>query len=151
VTLLDALAMPIGFALGTGRFRKIIDKNHRVPLVKSFRVPPPAKPGAPFVEIDIFQGDSEFIVDNEYLGTVRLPATATGRRIDFRLDEEQLLHVFVEGAGDPKEVKLATRDTPEVLKKALAEQLAKRASSDDRLAAEKGGLFSSIKRLLGGR
>jgi molecular chaperone DnaK len=143
--------MPIGFGLATGRFRKIIDKNHRVPLVKSFRVPPPQKAGAPFVEIDIFQGDSEFIVDNEYLGTVRLPVTATGKRIDFRLDEEQLLHVFVEDAGDPREVKLATRDTPEVLKRALAEQLAKKTQADERTAAEKGGLFSSIKRLLGGR
>lgn len=150
VTLLDALAMPIGFGLPTGRFRRIIDKNHRVPLVKSFRVPPPAKLGAPFVELDIYQGDSEFIVDNEYLGTVKLPAAAAGKRIDFRLDEEQLLHVFVEDAGDPKEVKLATRDTPEVLRRALAEQLAKRTHVEERAVAEKGGLFSSIKRLLGG-
>jgi molecular chaperone DnaK len=150
VTLLDALAMPIGFGLPTGRFRRIVDKNHRVPLVKSFRVPPPARPGAPFVELDIFQGDSEFIVDNEYLGTVKLPATATGKRIDFRIDEEQLLHVHVEDAGEPREVKLATRDTPDVLKRALAEAYAKRSATDERTAAEKGGLFSSIKRLLGG-
>jgi molecular chaperone DnaK len=150
VTLIDALSMPIGYGLATGRFRKIVDKNHRVPTVKSFRVPPPQKPGAPFVEIDIFQGDSEFIVDNEYLGTVKLPAAATGKRIDFRLDEECLLHVLVEDAGDPKEVKLATRDTPEILKRALAERLAKRSQSEEREAAEKGGLFSSLKRFLGG-
>jgi molecular chaperone DnaK len=150
VTLLDALSMPIGYGLPTGRFRKIVDKNHRVPTSKSFRVPPPARPGAPFVEIDVYQGDSEFIVDNEYLGTVKLPAAATGRRIDFKVDEECLLHVYVEGAGEPKEVKLATRDTPEVLKKMIAEQMAKRTQEDERAAAEKGGLFSSIKRLLGG-
>src|SRR5512144_1228296 len=45
VTLIDALSMPIGYGLPTGRFRKIIDKNHRIPTVKSFRVPPPQKPG----------------------------------------------------------------------------------------------------------
>jgi molecular chaperone DnaK len=149
VTLLDALSMPIGFGLPTGRFRRIIDKNHRVPLTKSFRVPPPAKPG-PFIELDIYQGDSEFIVDNEYLGTVKLPGTATGKRIDFKVDEEQLLHVFVEDAGDPREVKLATRDTPEPLKKALAEEQARRTAIDERTVAEKGGLFSSIKKLWGG-
>lgn len=150
VTLLDAVSMPIGYGLPTGRFRKIIEKNHRVPIVKSFRVPPPQKPGAPFIEIDIFQGDSEFIVDNEYLGTVKLPAATTGKRIDFKLDEECLLHVFLEEAGEPREVKLATRDTPEILKKAIAEAMEKRAPGEEREAAEKGGLFSSIKRLLGG-
>ena len=150
VTLLDAVSMPIGYGLPTGRFRKIIEKNHRVPMVKSFRVPPPQKPGSPFIEIDIFQGDSEFIVDNEYLGTVKLPAATTGKRIDFKVDQECLLHVFLEDAGDPREVKLATRDTPEILKKALAEAMEKRTQQEERDAAEKGGLFSSIKRLLGG-
>jgi hypothetical protein len=58
--------------------------------------------------------------------------------------------VYVEDLGDPREVKLATRDTPEVLKKAIAEQLAKRSQDEERVAAEKGGIFSSLKRLLGG-
>ena len=150
VTLLDALSMPIGYGLPTGRFRKIIDKNHRIPTTKSFRVPPPQKPGNPFVEIDIFQGDSELIVDNEYLGTVKLSSSATGKRIDFKLDDECLLQVVVEEAGEPRQIKLATRDTPEVLKRALAEQLEKRSQRDEREAAEKGGLFSSIKRIFGG-
>lgn len=150
VTLIDALSMPIGYALPTGRFRKIIEKNHRIPTTKSFRLPPPREAGAPFIEMDIFQGDSELIVDNEYLGTVKVPAANVGKRIDFKLDEECLLHVAVEDAGEPKEVKLATRDTPEMLKKAIAEELAKRTQRDERTAAEKGGLFSSIKRLLGG-
>jgi molecular chaperone DnaK len=150
VTLIDALSMPIGYALPSGRFRKIIEKNHRIPTTKSFRLPPPKDPGGQFIELDIFQGDSELIVDDEYLGTVKVPASAAGKRVDFRLDEECLLHVLVEDVGDPKEVKLSTRDTPDTLKRALAEEMAKRPRTDERTAAEKGGLFSSIKRLLGG-
>jgi molecular chaperone DnaK len=150
VTLIDALSMPIGYALPTGRFRKIVEKNHRIPTVKSFRLPPPREPGAPFIEMDIYQGDSELIVDNEYLGTVKVPASNVGKRIDFKLDEECLLHVSVEDAGEPKHVELATRDTPEQLKKAIAEELAKRTQRVERTAAEKGGLFSSIKRMFGG-
>jgi len=150
VTLIDALSMPIGYGLPTGRFRKIIEKNHRIPAARSFRVPPPQKPGSPFVEIDIFQGDSELIVDNEYLGTVKLPASATGKRIDFKLDEECLLQVVLDEGQGPKKVELATRDTPETLKKALAEALAKQTAADERAAAEQGGLFMNIKRLLGG-
>ena len=150
VTLIDALSMPIGYALPSGRFRKIVEKNHVVPTVKSFRLPPPVTPGGQFIELDIFQGDSEQIVDNEYLGTVKVPASAAGKQVDFKLDEECLLHVFVEGVGDPREVKLSTRDTPETLKRALAEEMARRPRTEERTAAEKGGLFSSLKRLLGG-
>jgi molecular chaperone DnaK len=150
VTLIDALSMPIGYALPTGRFRKIIEKNHRIPTTKSFRLPPPRETGAPFIEMDIYQGDSELIVDNEYLGTVKVPAANVGRRIDFKLDEECLLQVSVEDAGEPKAVSLATRDTPEQLKRAIAEEMAKKSTRDERTAAEKGGLFSSLKRLLGG-
>jgi molecular chaperone DnaK len=154
VTLIDAVSMPIGYGLPTGRFRKIIDKNHRVPLLKSFRVPPP-RPGAGFVELDVYQGDSEFIVDDEYLGTVRLPAADAGKRIDFRVDEECLLHVSLSDQGGGREVKLATRDTPEVLKRAVAEALSHGASSEpapgEGAGGGAGGLFASLKRLLGGR
>jgi molecular chaperone DnaK len=152
VTLLDALSMPIGYALPNGRFRRIIDKNSTIPLVKSFRLPPPKEPTAAFIEMDIFQGDSEFIVDNEYLGSIKVPASSAGKKIDFRLNEECLLKVAVEEApGNVKEISLATRDTPEALKKALAEELARRteagAGGDD---SGRGGLFSRFKRILGG-
>ncbi|MFT3835614.1 MAG: Hsp70 family protein [Myxococcaceae bacterium] len=146
VTLIDALSMPIGYALPSGRFRKIIEKNHTIPTTKSFRLPPPKEPNHPFIEMEIFQGDSELIVDNEFVGTVRVPAAAAGKRVDFKLDEECLLHVWVEEAGDPKEVKLATRDTPETLKRMLAEEAAKRSARAEREAAEAGGLFASLKK-----
>ncbi|MFY2560961.1 Hsp70 family protein [Corallococcus terminator] len=149
VTLLDALSMPIGYALPNGRVKRIIEKNSLIPMVKSFRLPPPKEPSAQFIELDIFQGDSDLMVDNEYLGTVRVPSAAAGRKIDFRLTEECLLQVEVEEAsGVPRKVDLATRDTPEQLKKALQEVVIKRdnqpvasssGTSDDR------GLFSSIK------
>ncbi|RKG95165.1 2-alkenal reductase [Corallococcus sp. CA053C] len=149
VTLLDALSMPIGYAMPNGRVKRIIEKNSLIPMVKSFRLPPPKEPGSPFIELDIYQGDSDLMVDNEYLGTVRVPAASAGRKIDFRLTEECLLQVQVEDAtGTLRKVDLATRDTPEQLKKALQEVSARNApaapssssaSNDDR------GLFSSIK------
>jgi molecular chaperone DnaK len=151
VTLLDALSMPIGYSLPTGRFRRIIEKNHRVPVTKSFRVPPPFNVSSNFVEIDIYQGDSELIVDNEYLGTVRLSSASIGKRIDFKVNHECLLEVSVEGAGSPSKIELATRDTPETLKKAMAERRLQRSPVDDRVAAENGGLFASIKRLWGSK
>ncbi|HZH04379.1 MAG TPA: Hsp70 family protein [Myxococcaceae bacterium] len=151
VTLLDALSMPIGYGLPNGRFRRVIDKNASIPLMKSFRLPLPASPGDAFIELDIYQGDSEFIVDNEYLGTLRVPAASAGKKIDFRLNEECLLKVSVEDAsGTSKPVDLATADTPESLRRALEETYARRneagAVAD---GDEGGGLFSKFRKMLG--
>src|SRR5207253_6346243 len=102
VTLVDALSMPIGFAVPGGRFRKVIEKNTQIPSKSSFRLPP-AKAGQP-LELDIFQGESDRIIDNEYLGTLKFPLESAGQRVNFLLDEECLLHVTVEGiSGDTRE------------------------------------------------
>jgi molecular chaperone DnaK len=149
VTLVDVLSMPIGIATPTNHFRKILDKNQTIPSQKSFRLPPPKEPGQP-IEIDIYQGESDLIVDNEFLGSIRLPAAATGRRIDFKLDEECLLKVsFDDPAKGMTAIDLATRDTPEALRKALAEEARKREAIQGAAAAggeKRGGIFGWLKR-----
>ncbi len=152
VTLVDALSMPIGFAVPGGRFRKVIEKNTQIPSKSSFRLPP-AKEGKG-LELDIFQGDSDKIIDNEYLGTLKFPADAQGQRVNFLLDEECLLHVTVEGiAGDVREVMLATHDTPEALKAAWQEEAERRRLAAERQSAADEpprGLFASIRKVFGG-
>ena len=153
VTLVDVLSMPIGIATPQNRFRRVLDKNTPIPASKSFRLPPPREPGKP-IEIDIYQGDSDHIVDDEFLGSIRLPAAATGRRIDFKLDEECLLQVSFE---DPVKgmtvLQLATRDTPESLRRALAEDARRRAAAGeagpgaaDDGGERRGGIFGWLKR-----
>jgi len=151
VTLVDVLSMPIGIATATNHFRRILDKNTTIPASKSFRLPPPKEPGKP-IEIDIYQGESDLIVDNEFLGSIRLPAAATGRRIDFKLDEECLLKVsFEDPVKGMTELELATRDTPESLRRALAEDARRRAPAGEGGAAtaggeRRGGIFGWLKR-----
>ena len=154
VTLVDALSMPIGFAVPGGRFRPVIAKNTQIPSKSSFRLPP-AKEGKG-LELDIFQGEGEKIIDNEYLGTLKFPADAAGQRVNFLLDEECLLHVTVEGVtGEVKEVMLATHDTPEALKAAWLEEAEKRRLAAERTAESEpvrsGGLFASIRKVFGGQ
>jgi molecular chaperone DnaK len=152
VTLLDALAMPIGYALPNGRFRKVIDKNSLSPLSKSFRLPAPAEPGGPRIELDIFQGEGDRITDNEYLGTVRVPASAAGNKIDFRLSEETLLKVLVETPGEGmKELELDATQVPETLSRALEEDRNRRGRDSSGAAEgdDHKGLFSSLRRILG--
>jgi len=151
VTLVDVLSMPIGIATAANHFRRILDKNQTIPSTKSFRLPPPREPGQR-IEIDIYQGESDLIVDNEFLGSIRLPAAATGRRIDFKLDEECLLKVsFDDPAKGMTEIGLATRDTPEALRKALAEDAKRREAAAGAVAAageveKRGGIFGWLKR-----
>jgi molecular chaperone DnaK len=154
VTLVDVLSMPIGIATPNSHMRRILDKNLTIPATKSFRLPPPQEPGQP-IAIDIYQGESDFIIDNEFLGSIRMPAAATGRRIDFKLDEECLLRVSFD---DPEKgmtaLQLATRDTPESLRQAMAEATRQReegapgaAGSDaEREKEKRGGLFGWLKR-----
>jgi molecular chaperone DnaK len=153
VTLVDALSMPIGFAMAGGRFRKVIEKNTQIPSKSSFRLPP-AKDGKG-LELDIFQGDADKIIDNEYLGTLKFPAEVAGQRVNFILDEECLLHVTIETAnGQTRELTLATHDTPEALKVAWQEEAERRRIAAERQAPteeEQRGLFASIKKVFSGQ
>jgi len=154
VTLVDALSMPIGFSTPNGRFRKVIEKNTQIPVQRSFRLPP-GKPGAQ-LEIDVFQGESERILDNEYLGTLKFPPDAAGQRVHFNLDEECLLRISVEGiSGDPKEVLLATHDTPTTLKTAWAEENERRRTAEEVHRASQPeaprGIFATIRDAFRGR
>jgi molecular chaperone DnaK len=147
VTLVDVLSMPIGVATPQNRFRRVLEKNNAIPCSRSFRLPPPREPGQP-IELDIYQGDSDDIVDNEFLGSIRLPAAATGRRIDFKLDEECLLKVtFDDPDQGMRAVDFATRDTPEPLRRALADQAGRRppAGHGERSVGRGGGLFGWLR------
>ena len=153
VTLVDALSMPIGFAMPGGRFRKVIEKNTQIPSKSSFRLPP-ARDGKG-LELDIFQGDGDRIIDNEYLGTLKFPAEVAGQRVNFILDEECLLHVTIETAsGQTRELTLATHDTPEALKVAWQEEAERRrVAAEPRMTPEEQsrGIFASIRKVFGGQ
>ena len=143
VTLIDVLSMPIGIAGPNGTFRKVIEKNSTVPLTKTIRLPQPKEPGAEFIDLDIFQGDGDSIVGNEYLGSVRVAAAAAGRKFDFKLDSECLLTVVADLPEGPRQLALATRDTPAALRQALEED-ARRRPADQ--GDQQGGPFSLFKR-----
>ncbi len=146
VTLVDVLSRPIGIAAPNDRMRRVLEKNQPIPATRSFRLPPPREPGKP-IEIDIYQGDSDQIIDDEFLGSLRLPAAATGRRIDFKLDEECLLRVSFD---DPErgmiEVPFATRDTPEALRRAIADHTPLPGAAGPVARESRRGLFGWLKR-----
>jgi len=147
VVLVDVLSVPIGVGMQGGRFRRIIDRNSTIPAVKSFRLPPARDQK---VELDVFQGDSERVVENEYLGTLRFPTDSAGAKVNFSLNEECMLRVTVESAAGPREIVLATRDTPQSLKTAWQEEMDKRKASEPKSAEDDGGFFGTIRKIFGG-
>ncbi|MFW6369373.1 MAG: Hsp70 family protein, partial [Myxococcota bacterium] len=149
VTLIDVLSMPIGIAAPGGRFKKVIDKNVSVPHERSFGLPPASSEGGD-VEIDVFQGESDNIVDNEYLGSVRFPRGVG--KVTFMLTEEGILEISVaDAAGSRRAVSLATRKTPPSLRRAIEEDMERRrlAAEAAEQEEESGGLFASIRRVFG--
>lgn len=146
-TLIDVLSVPIGIAAPGGRFRRVLDRNVTIPVTRSFRLPPSDKRET---TLEVFQGDSERIVENEFLGTLTFPGSATGDRVNFSMDEEGLLRVTVEGAdGKPRETVLATHDTPAVLKEAWSEEMARREALAPTEPEESPGFFASIRKIWG--
>jgi molecular chaperone DnaK len=148
VTLLDALSMPIGYATQAGRFREILPKNARIPAAKGFRLPP-ARDGVNEIAIDVFQGESDRIAENEWLGSLRLPAALAGRKIEFRLTEECILDVVVDVPGKGlRSFPLSTRVIPEALAAARAE--AARLGAEPERKAGRSGFFRALGRVFGG-
>jgi molecular chaperone DnaK len=138
--------MPIGIATPQSRFRRVLEKNNTIPCARSFRIPPPREPGEP-IALDIYQGESDDIVDDEFLGAIRLPAAATGRRIDFQLDQECLLKVvFDDPEQGMREIGFATRDTPEAVRRALAERTVRNQRAAGDRTVQRGGLFGWLRR-----
>lgn len=148
VTLLDALSMPIGFAGPGARFREILPKNVHPPIRKAFRIPS-AREGQEEICVDVFQGESHRIVDNDWLGSLTVPARFAGCKMEFRLTEECLLEVVVDVPGEgPRPFALSTRTLPEMLRELRTDDI-DRIGQPWPAVPESTGLFGAIRRALG--
>lgn len=60
---------PVGIALADGRYMRIIDRDSKIPITRRVMIPT-IRDEQEILELDLFQGSGEDIMDNEYLGTV---------------------------------------------------------------------------------
>jgi molecular chaperone DnaK len=159
VLLIDVLPMSIGVGLPGGRFRKIIERNTSLPFEKSLMVST-TRDDQKSLEVSIFQGDSDKAQENEYLGTLVIPGLPKAVRgtlsfdIVFSLSPESILTVTAENkaSGKSATATFSTKDTPDEVKKRLAES----AVTDGDGAApsaggQGGGFFGWLRRLFGGK
>lgn len=146
VVLVDVLSIPIGIATPSGGFKVVIDKNTPMPFEKRFALPPPSEGGGEVI-LDVFQGEEDSIVRNEYLGSVTFPRSVS--QVTFSLDTESLLHVVVKEKGERREVTLVTHDTPKTLKFAWEQEKERQRMAADSVqdTHEEAGLFASIRKV----
>jgi len=132
--LRDTTSISIGIALPGGRFKPVIKSNTPVPVTKQYKISPP-KDVTENYTIDVFQGESAYVRDNEYLGTLIFSDLPVGKadakmNIEFQVTEECILRVVASNpeSGASEEALLMTYDTPPSIKSALADEKASGAA-----------------------
>jgi molecular chaperone DnaK len=123
VVLLDALSVPIGIGLPGGKFKTIIPQNSAIPFEKTYQFTT-TKEGQTSLDIDIFQGESATVVENEYLGSFvvdSIPKAGVGEskiHLTFHLDSECILHLRAKESlsGRTHEARMVIRETPDCIK-----------------------------------
>ena len=98
VLLIDVLAVSIGYGLPGGGFRPVLMSGNTLPSSVTF-VTRTEKDEQDSLELLVFQGDSDRVLNNEYLGTVTIteispaPKGKVQLKVTFNLDQEGLLEV----------------------------------------------------------
>lgn len=92
----EVLKQPIGIALADGRFMRIIEKDSRLPITRRVMIPT-VRDQQQSIEVDVFQGEEDDIIQATYLGSVVFsdiePQNAGEGRVtvDLSLSEKHLL------------------------------------------------------------
>jgi molecular chaperone DnaK len=126
VVLIDVLAMGIGIALPGGRMATVLPRNTRLPVRKAYEHAT-TRDGQTELELQVFQGDSAKVAECEYLGTVQVGGLRSRPRgevrvaVEFAVGNEGILDITARdlGSGKVTEVRFATVDTPEALRRKL--------------------------------
>jgi molecular chaperone DnaK len=134
VALHDVLAIPVGIALPNNRFKPILGNNTPIPASKSYKLTA-IKTDA--IEIDIYQGESENVLEDEYLGTFCFPPPPKERKgqqrleMKFELSADCLLSVTATDldTGKQTSAKMVTRQTPKSLVESMKAAMAEPASA----------------------
>ena len=126
VVLIDVLPMSIGLGLPGGAFLSVLQAGTSLPATKSYQIST-FRNQQTELELMVFQGETDRLISNEYLGTLSvsgIPAAAKGAvrvELTFALDQECLLQVTARDLTNNQklEAQLGGGETEETIRKKL--------------------------------
>lgn len=147
VTLSEVLSAPIGLGLRNGGVRRVLERNTRLPAVKTIEAPVEA---GETLALAVYQGNSTRAEENEYLGCLQARAERAGDlslRFSIGLDGTLELSALAPG-GRPARLEMSTADAGEEARAAL---LARSPLPGEPDVPAAGGLLQGIRKLFGRR
>ncbi len=144
-TVSDVLSVPLGVAESGGTFRRVFERNTRLPADKTLVIP--VTPGP--LSLAIFQGASALVAEDEYLGALHFQLERAGEaEIHFSLSQDGILSLAATLPGSKRQpVTLATEE----LDDAAREALITRSPFATETKESPTGLFSGLRKLFGKR
>jgi molecular chaperone DnaK (HSP70) len=144
-TVSDVLSVPLGVAERGGTFRRVFERNTRLPADKTLVLP--VTPGP--LSLAIFQGTSALAAENEYLGALHFQFERSGEaELHFSLSQDGILSLSATLPGAKRQpVTLATEDLDDAARDALIA----RSPFATETKESPAGLFSGLRKLFGKR
>jgi uncharacterized protein (TIGR02266 family) len=141
VTLSEVLAAPIGVAVKGGGFRRVLERNTRLPADKTLEVPIVA---AQPLQLAVFQGTSAKADENEYLGALHVvPDRAGELAVRFAVTADGRLDLSASGPGGTARVTFSTADASDEIRQTLFATAPLPGEED----VGRKGLLSGLKKL----
>ncbi len=176
VQLFDTIPMAIGVGLPGGRFKRIIERDAKLPATHTYSIRT-TRDDQTEIEVDVFQGDSDDVEQNEPLGVLRVPGLpkqpkgTLAVRVTFNVNSESILSLTAEevSAGIRVKSQFSTLSTPDEVRRRLGVKPRPRrgsslaaargasavagapgAQKDTKKPQKKGGLLGWFKKTFGG-
>jgi molecular chaperone DnaK len=141
VTLSEVLSAPIGVAVKGGGFRRVLERNTRLPADKTLEVPIAAQQP---LQLAVFQGLSPRAEENEYLGALHVvPDKAGELSVRFSVSSDGRLDLSATGPGGNARVSFSTADASDEIRKSILAAAPLPGEED----SSRKGLLSGLKKL----
>ena len=150
LSLAEVLSSPIGVAVKGGGFRRILERNTRLPAEKNLTLPVLAQQTLKFA---VMQGTSARAEENEYLGALSLMSERAGEmNVRFAVSADGRLHLSATTpTGKQAEMKFATAEASEAAQEQLLLESPLPGEDDGTRRSSPSGLFGGLRRLFGSK
>jgi len=146
LSLAEVLSSPIGVAVKGGGFRRVLERNTRLPAEKSLALPVQANQQLKFA---VMQGTSSRADENEYLGALLVTAERSGEmNVRFAVTADGRLSLSATTpTGKEAAVQFATSEASEALQAQLLAESP--LPGEEAMRPSRSGLFTGLKKLFG--